>query len=83
MPGQFWEDWATEQGLDWDEVASIHVFRDDFGWNTSVETGEGEFIEFPGVLSDEEAEEYIWDDLYLWAAEYEVDFDREVYYSDA
>ena len=81
MPSDFWEQWAEDNNFDWDEVSSIHVFRDDSGWTVGIETDTGEFVSLSGELTDEEAEEYIWDDLYYWAQEYEIDFDKEIEYA--
>jgi len=82
MPSDYWENWAEESGVDWDEVSAIHIFRGDDAWSVAVETSDGEYIESPTLLDDMDAEDLIWDDLYWFAQEYDIEFDKEISYSE-
>lgn len=66
----------------WDEVDHIYVVRDGDGWDISVELEDGEIVDFEYTFSDEEAEDYIWDELWYWAEENGVDMDKEVDYGE-
>jgi hypothetical protein len=80
MPSDFWEEQADDGGFAWDDVESIRAVRGDDGWDIYVES-DGEMIPVAEDMSDEEMEAEFWDDLYYWAMENEIDFDRDIEYA--
>lgn len=80
MPGDFWEDMASEGDFSWDEVDGLRVVRGDDGWDVYVES-DGEMIPVAEGLDDQEMEDYFWDDLYYWAEDNDIDVDREIAYA--
>lgn len=81
MPSDFWLEMSDENEFDWDDVEGIDLIRGDSDWEILIETAEGDLVSFE--FSDEEMEDYFWDDLYYWAEQEGIDVDKEIAYSDS
>lgn len=75
------DDFDFPEDFDWDEVDYVHVYRDDSGWEVWFEMSDGSIQEIDYTFDDDEAQDYIWDDLYWWAESEGIEFDREIDYS--
>jgi len=71
-----WGEWER------DAIESIHVEFDSDGNVDLYVESDGE-MEFVGSFNPDEAQDYIWDDLWYWAEENDVDFDKDTEYADA
>jgi hypothetical protein len=80
MPSDFWEDAAEDGEFAWDDVESIRAVRGDDGWDVYVDV-DGEMVSVVEGLDNEEMQEEFWDELYFWAMDNDVDFDRVLEYS--
>ena len=82
MPLDDWdfEDWNYDRDGDpWEYVEHVYL---EIGENGDVEVSaeiDGEIYEF-GAFSGSEAQDEIWDELYWWCVENDVEIDKEVDY---
>jgi hypothetical protein len=83
MPSDFWEEMSEDSSFSWDEVDHIHVHRGNGEWEVMVELENGEIESLDDSLTDEQMEEYFWNDLYFWAMEWDVGVDKEIEYGEA
>lgn len=73
------------EDFDWEEydrgsIESIHVeFYHDGMIDLYFETEDG--MEFIGNFDPEEAQDFIWDDLWFWAEENDIEFEKEEEYA--
>ena len=72
-----WDDHFGEEGeYDWDAVEGIQVYFDSDGGVDVHMTIDGELVDF-GTFDSEEAQEFIWGELWYWAQDNDIEFDKE------
>lgn len=74
------DDFDFPEDFDWDDVDYVHVERDAGGWEVWFEMIDGTIQEIDYVFDDDEAQDYIWDELYWWAESEGIEFDKEITY---
>ena len=73
---EIWEE------LDRDDIEGIQIYFDSDGSVDLFITIDGELVDF-GTFDPEEAQMYIWDDLWYWADENDIEFDKDDSYTEA
>lgn len=71
---ELWEE------LDRDSIEGIQTFFDSDGSVDLYMTIDGELVEF-GTFDPEEAQHYIWDELWFWAEDNDIEWDKEESYT--
>jgi len=79
MPNWYDEDFDWGD-YDRDQIESIHVEFDHEGDVDLYFEVDGN-LEFIGSFNADEAQEYIWEDLWYWADENDVEFDKDAEYA--
>lgn len=77
---EYYDYWDSPEEWPWEDIESIHISRDDSGWDVSVEI-DGVLYDILQDVDDETAQDLIWDDIYFLADEYGVEIDKEVEYA--
>ena len=68
-----WED------LDRDSIEGIQTYFDSEGSVDLYMVIDGELVEF-GTFDSDEAQQYIWDELWFWAEENDIEWEKEESY---
>lgn len=65
---------------EWESVEGIELYFDSDGTADLFMVINGELIDY-GTLDPSEVEQYIWEDLYYWAQDYDIPFEVEADYA--